>query len=224
MRNRVVLFYLFIIRVIFAEIQTNNDIIADSLRSVLIETYGSMKDLTFTERFVIDLGKSTFYSNVNIWHDNYEDISKIEVKLNGQLVRLTEKIYKYSDVKTGDNFKSLLKNLVFLGYKNLDLYYKAIIATDRAYDITDITLDDVDYAVSNPVFMSLKIGLYDEERIIKSAIRDIMVSDKIKNKIGFYIFVYDFLNKIRESIIEKDIESMKLRMKKNNSIKGDSHG
>lgn len=183
-----------------------NDKIADRLVELLIKSYGEIDNLNLIEKIVIDLGRGAFEDNVRIWRNNYQDINGINIRLHSQFIRMADRVRKYGRENDALMLEECLRELTFLGYKNIDYYYRALLLSDKDFSDADFTIEDVDYAVSNPLFYDLKLDLYERERILKEEIRGIISSEHLKSKMRFYITVFDFLNKIRDKIIEADLE------------------
>lgn len=217
MKKNVLLLVFLFFRMVLVAIR-GDDRIAEQIEILLVRSYGEYKDTTFLERIVLDLGKDTFVKSVETWRINYQNIDALEIKLHPQLKRLSEKIYRYETLETALKFENSLKDLTFLGFKNLDIYLKAVKEGNVCADM--LTLEVLDSLVANPKFFLLKKELYKREEDLKKEIRGILASDKVKKHVGLYLFFFDFLNGIREKIIKKDLaktyELIKLKQNKKN--------
>ena len=181
-----------------------NDKIAARVKDVLIESYDNYSGFSFQERLVLKFGKRTFIDSVTLWYQNYTDIENIEIKLHYQLKKLSDKVSQCESPEKAEQFKKALEDLTFLGYRNVDLYYKALLKVENLPEM--FTTDDIDDALANPEFFLLKKQLYEKEEILKQEIRSHLASKECKNKLGIYLFFFDFVNKIRVGIIKKDID------------------
>ncbi|HBD92886.1 MAG: hypothetical protein A2015_13655 [Spirochaetes bacterium GWF1_31_7] len=209
-----VLFFIFFATTLYRVNTIDQQLLADQVQVLLIQSYGRLSNLSPIEKIVIEMGRATFVDNVRIWRLYYNDISLIPIKLHPQIKKVSNIIHKYGDESEAFLFDVYLKELTFLGYRNIDYYYQALLAMDSLKD-TNISLEDIEYAVSSPQFYKKKIELFEREAVLKKEIRLIMNSEKLKRRLGIYIFFYDFLNKIRDKIIASDLEySHKRLMKK----------
>ena len=203
-KNIIVCFFIFCISLINAEILPQNDAVATRIKNILIDGYDNYEGFNFKERLVLKFGKRTFIDCVTLWHQNYTNIENIEIKLHYQLRNLSEKVFKYESYEKATRFKEALEELTFLGFCNVDLYYKALLKTENLPEM--FTTDEIDDALANPEFFLLKKQLYEKEEDLKQEIRSHLASKECKNKLGLYLFFFDFVNKIRVGIIKKDIE------------------
>ena len=108
-----------------------------------------------------------------------------------------------------EELEDLLRHLTFLGFKNIDTYYQALLEYDKAFAIESFPLKVVDEAIQNENAWAFRLKLYEDERNTKIAIRSILTRKQLKSKLSFYLFAFDFLNTIREKIIEADIVNRK---------------
>lgn len=187
-----------------AEKLPENDAVAARIKDVLIESYDNYDGFNFQERLVLKFGKRTFIDSVTLWYQNYTDIEDIEIKLHYQLKKLSDKVFQYESQEKAEQFKKALEELTFLGYCNVDLYYRALLKVENLPKM--FTTYDIDDALANPEFFLQKKQLYEKEETLKQEIRSHLTSKECKNKLGIYLFFFDFVNKIRVGIIRKDIE------------------
>lgn len=200
----IIAFFILCISFINAENLPKNDAVAERIKVVLIESYDNYEGFNFQERLVLKFGKRTFIDSVTSWRQNYADLEAIEIKLHYQLKKLSDKVFQYESQEKAEQFKKALEELTFLGYRNVDLYYRALLKTENLPAL--FTTNDIDDALANPEFFLLKKQLYKKEETLKQEIRSHLTSKECKNKLGIYLFFFDFVNKIRVGIIEKDIE------------------
>lgn len=209
--------FLILLTIILNNIYSNDKDVADRIATVLIEEYDNYRDRTFTEKLVLKFGKKAFIDSVLIWKVNFRTIDSIEIKLHYQL----EKMAKISDdnlsLDESEKFRELLKRLTYLGYKNLDLYYRAVkeyLDNNKNFlNQADISIETIDDAISNNKYFTEKKKLYFDEEMIKNEIRLFFDNRKIKYKISFYSFAFEFFDKIRRQIIAKDLKKIEERIK-----------
>jgi len=212
--HEVLFLFIFSVMPLYSDNTIDKQLLADQVQVLLIQSYGAFSNLSPIEKIVIEMGRGAFVDNVRIWRMYYNDISLIPIKLHPQIKKVSNIIHKYGDDQEGFLFDLYLKELTFLGYKNIDYYYQALLTMDLMKD-NNISLEDIEYAISSPQFYIKKIELFEREAVLKKDIRLIMNSERLKKHLGIYIFFYDFLNKIRDKIIANDLEySHKRLMKK----------
>lgn len=213
-------FFMIIITIVikFSVFSDTNYLIVNKLAQLLIQDYDCYKNKTFLEKMILKFGRSAFVDSVNIWKDNYLYIDRLKIKLHPRLDSLVQKVNKYSNYQTSQRLKDLLEQLTHLAYKNLQFYYIAILESDKNISSDKLTVEIVTTAITNSKFYSLKRDLYAKEDKIKLEVKEIISSKKLKHKLSFYNFVFDFLNKIRTGIIEKDLEKMRLQIIGKNKI------
>ena len=98
--------------------------------------------------------------------------------------------------------------LTLLAYKNLQIYFIALKDYLKKNNIDEIDISVVDKSLTDMKYFDQKNELYKSEAEIKSNIRLYFNNKKIKYRVSFYSFAFDFFDKIRVKIIEKDMASM----------------
>lgn len=191
---------------------SNDDLLVAKMADVLIKEYQKYEDKTFMEKFVLKLGKNAYIDSVILWRDNYKNIDDLNIKLHRQLENSAKIADKYSSSDYAEYYRNLLKKLTLLGYKNLQMYYTAV--KDKGYTDADITIEAIDESVSNVEYYNKKVNLYNEEDEIKNKIREFYELKEIKYHISFYAFAFNFFDKIRKGIIEKDMKKMNEKLKR----------
>lgn len=184
----------------------------------VIESYEEYKDKSAREKFVLKLGRNAFVDSVNIWVDNYNSIDDMPIKLHYQMRKMVEIAKKYHKKERAEELESLLKQLTRLGYRNLDIYYRGVLQYLKENNLEnsitfDITTEIIDESIAKETFYNEKIEMYKKEEEIKNGIRIILKEGKLKYKMAFYSFAFEFFDKIRREIINKDIERMKEKIK-----------
>ncbi len=223
MINKINIIYLFLILFITTQINavpnSNNDLIVKKIAQVIIEEYDKYQNYTFLEKLVLKMGKSTYVDNINIWQKNYNNIDNIKIELHPKLEDMVKIADKNMETKDAEHFRNLLEQLTFLGFKNLQIFYLSVKEYLKKNNLThiDINIQLIDDSLCNINFFNTKKELYAKEDIIKSEIQKMMKEDNVKYKFTFYSFAFKFLNKIRNKIIQKDMEKMliKINEKKN---------
>ncbi|MBN2547204.1 MAG: hypothetical protein JXB50_15485 [Spirochaetes bacterium] len=201
--------------------QTDDDLIVGKIYQILVEEYDKYENTTFEERLVLKFGRKAFMESIDIWKKNYKNLDQIEIILHPRLEHMAKTAEENLAAERAEYFRNLLVELTFLSYQNLQIFYLAVKDYLIEHDLNqnDISKKIIDTSISMPKFFYIKMDMYDREEIIKTDIRAIMDEGKIKYKLAFYAFAFDFLNKIRKKIIKKDIERMKVRMEAINKDK-----
>lgn len=205
----ILLITIFIVNILPAE---SDDILVHNIAEVLIKEYDNYQDKTFLEKMVLKYGKKTFIDSVRSWELNYKNLDEMKIKLHPTIENIVKVGDKNLSPENAIYFRSLFENLTLLGFKNIQIYYESTKKYLSKYGDQEVTIHVIDEASIEPEFYELKVKLYDEEKITKNEIRKMFRNEKIKYKLAFYSFAFDFLDKIRTSIEDKNIEKMKLRI------------
>jgi len=191
---------------------SNDDLIVSKMADILIEEYQKYEDKTFMEKFVLKLGKNAYIDSVIIWRDNYKNLDALDIKLHRQLENSAKIADKRLSSDKAEYYRNLLKKLTYLGYSNLQMYYNAV--KDKGLTDADLTIEAIDESVSNVEYYNEKVKLYNEENDIKNKIREFYELKEIKYHISFYAFAFNFFDKIRKGIIEKDMKKMNDKLRR----------
>ena len=189
----------------------NDDNIVQKIHDILIKEYGNYKDKSLKERIVLILGKKAFIDSINTWENNYKNLDEMPIVLNTHMEDMAQIAEKYGDHEQSHQFRNLLVNLTKLGFRNMQMYYIAVkeYLTDNKMDSSEIDINLIDNSLANLKFFEMKKSLYDEEEKTKKEMLEIMYSKKLKFRMAFYIFAFNFFNDIREKVIERDLARMK---------------
>ena len=106
------------------------------------------------------------------------------------------------------DFRKNFESLTLLAYKNLQIYYIALKDFLKDNPSTEINIKTIDDSLTDIKYYDEKTKLYESEAEIKSNIRYYFNNKKIKYKVSFYAFVFEFFDDIRKKIIKKDMEKM----------------
>ena len=215
-KNIILLLILSCIYSAFSQNITDEQIVAQIAQELIAE-YDNYKDKSFTERLVLKLGKRAFIDSVRSWEKNYQNVQTMPIKLHYQLNKMANIVDDCAEPETAAAFRGLLTDLTRIGYRNLDIYYRAVrkVAENNDGNLTDnVSLAMIDYAVADATFYEEKVAMYDEEQRIKDEMRAIMKQKGIKNKIAFYSFAFEFFDKIRVKVIANDLEKVRTNMEK----------
>ncbi len=185
---------------------SNDDLVVSKMADILIEEYQKYEDKTFMEKFVLKLGKNAYIDSVTIWKNNYKNIDNLDIKLHRQLENSAKIADKRLPADSAEYYRNLLRRLTYLGYMNLQMYFNAV--KDKGLTAEEISIETIDDSVSNAQFYNEKVKLYNEENEIKNKIREFYDLKEIKYHISFYAFAFNFFDKIRKGIIEKDMKKM----------------
>jgi hypothetical protein len=207
---QMIFFLMFILPMTVLYPMKSDDKIADEIIDILIKEYGNYKDKSSLEKIVLSISKKPYMESLSEWRKNYHDLSNIKIKLNSIIEKAVLTAGKRLPYEEGWRFRSLFENLTMIGYENLQIYF---ISTKRYLEKNGdvkLTIDIINDAKCEPEFLRMKEELYEKEKLIKRDIRIMFKDVRIKNKMVFYSFAFDFLDKIRTRIIENDIRKMKL--------------
>lgn len=177
----------------------------ERLTELLIEVYDRQEEFTVLERMVLKFGRAAYIDNVMLWKEQYKNIDELEIELHPRLVKLTERVNECAGTERAARLYLLLEELTMLAFKNLDLYYLALLEQEFNFTLGELNWEFMDGIMSSRRFCRLKLELYSREREVKREIKAIIGAPDLKRALSFYNFVFDFLNKIRDSIVEKDL-------------------
>lgn len=215
MRKKIFIFILIIFS-FFVYSQNEDEAIANRIHDILIEEYDKYENATIEEKIILKFGRKAYFESVKLWRENYSNIENIKITLHPQVEKMAKIVDKNLPEEQSNYFRSLLTELTFLAYKNLQLYFLAVkdYLKENKLSSNDVKKETIDIAIAMPKFFNLKIEMYDREEFLKNEIREIMNKKEVKYKLAFYAFAFDYFNKIRKKIIAKDIERMKETMEK----------
>lgn len=177
----------------------------EHLTRLLIEVYDRQEEYTVLERMVLKFGRAAYIDNVMLWKEHYKNMDELEIELHPRLVKLTERVKECAGSERAGRLYLLLEELTMLAFKNLDLYYLAILEEEFNFTLEELDWEFMDGIMTSRRFCRLKLELYSREKEVKREIKAIIGAPDLKRNLAFYNFVFDFLNKIRESIVEKDL-------------------
>ncbi|HPO49526.1 MAG TPA: hypothetical protein PLO89_04295 [Spirochaetota bacterium] len=210
----IILFYASLF--LFSRDLTEDELVG-RIAKILIEEYDNYKDKSFIEKTVLKLGKPAFIDSVKNWTKHYKNLEEMEIKLPLQIENILKISKKYLNEDENMEFRNNFEELTFLGYKNLQIYYEALKDYLSKNDNKDISIKILDEALTDIKYFEQKKSLYEKEFEIKEKIRDFFKNKKIKYRLSFYSFAFDFLDGIRVKIIKKDMETMLKKIKEGES-------
>lgn len=181
----------------------------EHLTGMLIEVYDRQEDYTILEKMVLKFGRAAYIDNVMLWREHYKNIEQLEIELHPRLVKLTEKVREYGGAERAERLYLLLEELSSLGFKNLNLYYMALCELKFEVTLEELDWELMDRVMSSRRFCLLKLEIYRREEEVKREIKAIIAAPDMKRGLPFYNFLFDFLNRIRSSIVEKDLERIR---------------
>jgi hypothetical protein len=189
--------------------ETGQQQIVNQVAQALIIEYENYSEYNPLERMILKMGKTAFIESVETWRNNWEIIETMPIELHPRLQHMSDTGVEAMDKERSDEFTRLLVKLTRLAYRNLDLYRIAVTDYFKVTLPVPVTTDVIDSAVNNPVFYEKKVAMYNEEDIIKEQISIYLKSDELRYKLGTYRLAFNFFDRIRKQIIEKDMERMK---------------
>ncbi len=186
----------------------NYDPVVDAIINAIKTDYNNLENRSFNERLVMEAGRRSFMLALDVWRAHYAHIYSINIEPSGHVKYMCDTAIIFLPADESGRFVSNLKELTFLAYRNLDLYYRAIRSLNPPVASSGISVRTIDLALLNERFYNEKIALYDRERVIKREIEDTLLMDQLKFRLAFYLIAFRFFNNIREDIINRDIENM----------------
>ena len=185
-----------------ASISCDDNELAVKIAEVLIENYDKKTSDTILEKVIHSLSRKSYINMLEIWKKNFMDISKTEFKIDPSLNQLFRIIEKNLPEDQSIYFRSLFYRMMMLTLENFQLYFNAVKEYSVRIELNEITDEIIDQSLNNLKYYRIQTKLYSEEKEITSSIRTIMFNPAVKNKIGFYIFVFDLLMKYRNNTID----------------------
>jgi hypothetical protein len=180
----------------------------------LIENYDKKPCNSPFEKFLLALGKPAYKKLLLRWVENNSDINSIEVEIDPAVLIIGEIIKKNSDKKTHALFYDNAYKLFFICVENFQMYLAAVKEKKLPPRLEEITSDYIDECLLNYKYFIIQRNLYDKERLLKKNIREIMTDPRLKDKLGFYIYFYNLIEKIRNATIEKLMSDYSLKLQK----------
>jgi hypothetical protein len=196
----------------------NDDELVDTLAKLLIKEYDNFKNRTAMEKMILRFTKKAFVDSVEDWRKNYKNLDELKIKLHPTIERMIRLADKNITPEESLRFRKLFEGLTVLGYKNLQIYYVSTKKYLEKNGNVEISLKMIDEALTDMEYYNQKAVLYSEEENIKSEIRKYFKDPRLKSRMSFYSFAFDFLDKIRVDIIKKDMEEMKRKIGEKESL------
>lgn len=195
---------------------TPDDILVHNISEVLIKEYDNYKDKSFSERFVLSLGKKAFIESVKNWEINYKNLSNMPIKLHPQIEIILAKSEKSLDNDTQNQFRGLFVSLTRIAYDNLQDYYNSL-KDSLGNDLTKpITITMIDDALSCQKFYDIRLKSFETEENVKQNIRKIFKDERVKFKLSFYLFVFDYFDGIRVNVVKQYLLKTEKNVKEKN--------
>jgi hypothetical protein len=198
----------------------SDDILVAKIADTLIKAYDDYKDRTTMEKIVLRMGKPAYIESINDWVKNYKNLDTMELKLHPIIQKIIKTGDKHLPEDKAKRFRELFEHLSLLGYKNLQVYYITVKEYLKKYGQREIDINVIDDAISEPQVYEEKVLLNKEEEIITKEIKEIFKEEKIKYRLGFYSFAFNFLTDIRAKITKTDMERMLKKINSKNNHNG----
>lgn len=135
----------------------------EQLTRLLIEVYDKQEEYTVLERMVLKFGRSAYIDNIMLWKEQYKNIDELEIELHPRLVKLTEKVRNCAGAERAERLYLLLEELSMLGFKNLNLYYLALLELEFGFSLEELDWEFMDRVMSSRRFCLLKLEIYSRE-------------------------------------------------------------
>ncbi|MCG8569892.1 MAG: hypothetical protein MJB14_07105 [Spirochaetes bacterium] len=174
--------------------------------------YDQYEDKSFAEKLVLKLGKESYFETLDIWLNYVHQIEEIEIKTDPRINKLISKVKKHASEGKAERLSQLFCQLTFLSYCNYESYLQACL--EHETDINPCFIDEqyIEKAFTKSKYYQFTRELYETEAEIKKEIKEIISKDGLKSKLPFYNLVFDFLNKIRQKVIDRHLEKMEKAM------------
>jgi hypothetical protein len=213
MRKTVIIIMLFIFAVSLS-FTLNDDLIASNIADVMIKEYDNYKNKSYIEKMILKMGKKAYVESVLDWKEKYKNLGTVRIKLHPTIHYIVSVGDKHLPPEKASYFSYMFENITMLAYDNLQTMYLAVkdYLTQKKLSEDKIDLPLIVEATIQPKYYKMKIDMYNKEDYLKKQIRETMTSDELKYRLGFYVFAFDFFNKLRDGIIKKDIEMMQAKI------------
>ena len=208
MNKFIVLFFVVFISISLHSYDLSDDILVEKISEILIKEYDNYKDRSFIEKTILKLGKPAFIDSVKNWTKNYKNLDQMQLKLHPKIEDILNISNKYLTDDENREFRKNFEDLTLIAYYNLQIYYISLKEYLSYNNKSDFDINILDEALMNIRYFDEKKKLYEKEDKIKANIRNYFNNKKIKYKISFYAFVFDFFDKIRVRIVKKDMDKM----------------
>jgi hypothetical protein len=198
---------------LFSEVLDDAKIV-ETISDIFLKEYDNYKDKAFVEKVVLKMGRKAYIDNMSLWRANFSDISKIKFSLHPIMEQMARTMEKHSDEGKGTHFRTLFIDLTRVAFKHFNIYYLAIkeylIENNLSYN--DIKLSIFADALAKDKFYNEKVKLFDEELSIEKEIALMMKEKKVKYRMAFYAFVFDFFIDMRKKVIDTEAKDMQCKL------------
>jgi len=201
-------------------IENQDDLIVDRICFIFQREYDNYKDKSAIERILLKMGRKAYIDNLLLWKENYQDITNIKFSLHPIMEQMAKIMDKYADPEKAARFRDLLEDLTKIAFKNMEIYYLSLKEYINENYLTpdDIELNIFTDALAKKKFYDEKIKLYDEEFKIEEELGPMMKEKKVKYKMLFYSFAFDFFVNIRRQIIDQETKDMQQKLWQNSQM------
>jgi hypothetical protein len=191
-----------------------DDMIVDKINKIFLREYDNYKDKSAIVRILLRMGRKAYLENLILWKDNYQDITKIKFSLHPVMEQMAKIMDKNAEPEKAVRFRSLLEDLTKMAFKNMDIYFLAIKEYINENNLTcdDIDLDIFADALAKKKFYDEKIKLYSEEYKIEDELGPMMKEKKVKYKMLFYSYAFEYFVNIRKQIISQETKDMEYKL------------
>jgi hypothetical protein len=188
--------------------------IVGKISEIFLKEYDNYKNKAFVERVVLKMGRTAYIDNMKLWQDNYADISKIKFSLHPIMEQMAKTMEKSTKDERGVHFRELFIDLTRVAFKHFNIYYLAIkeYLIENKLSYNDIHLGIFADALAKDKFYSEKVKLFAEELSIENEIASMMKEKKVKYRMAFYAFVFDFFIDMRKKIIDNEAKDMQSKL------------
>jgi len=181
--------------------------LAARLVEILTENYDRQPVSTAVEGIIKQAGKKSYNKLLHDWLvcrsslDSYTP--EIEPAYNGLLRILKKEVPEDHAV-----FENHIGSLTILTMSNFQLFFNAVQEHGSGVPLHDLETGDIDASLRQGEYPTRQRDLIDQEELIKKEIRQIITQPEVAGKLGFYIFFFDQIARIRKKTIDKLLNSM----------------
>lgn len=187
--------------------------LVNHISDILLVNYDKKPTETLMEKILKDVGKKSYIKMLEVWKKSYNEIDKAEIVLNPTLKLMIKKVERDFNKDEVDYLYKLWDELLKLSLRNFSMYLDAVKSNPLPKDIKLITCDYIDQCMLSDEYYQYQVFLYEEEARLKDEILQILMDERVKNKLYFEIYFYNLINKIRKKTIDRLLSNYSINSK-----------
>jgi len=210
------LIFLFTGTFLFSEVLKENidAEVVERVHFIFLREYDNVKDKGAIEKIVLRMGRKAYIDNLNLWKENYSDLSKINFVLHPIMQQMVKIVDRNLEPEKAMIFRKDLEGLTKIGFMHFQIYYLSLkeYVIENKMDPALIELNIFADALAKEKFVNEKLKLFDEELKVEEEIALMMKEKKVKYKIAFYSFAFKFFTDMRKNIINNEKKDMQAKL------------